>query len=199
MTRRLSGPRMLVAAVLVATAGFATLRGQPERAPAEDMKALVAEVRALRLAVERTSAHNGQAQLLLGRVQLQENRLATLGRQLLEARTRVLDAQSAQAETEQQLRHLSDRSGDHCRPGRAPGRGRPTDAPEARDHQAAGAHDAAAGRRDGGAARPDHRAAALGRFQRPARGARTDARRDDRSALAGHRRVKDVSLSPVRR
>lgn len=116
MTRRLSGPRMLVAAVLVATAGFATLRGQPERAPAEDIKALVAEVRALRLAVERTSAHNGQAQLLLGRVQLQENRLATLGRQLLEARTRVLDAQSAQAETEQQLRHLSDRSATNADP-----------------------------------------------------------------------------------
>jgi hypothetical protein len=110
MIRRLSSPRMLIAAGLVATAGFATLRGQPERAPAEDMKALVAEVRALRLAVERTSAHTGQAQLLLGRVQLQENRLATLGRQLLEARTRLLDAQAAQAESEQKLRQISDGS-----------------------------------------------------------------------------------------
>jgi len=110
MTRRLSSSRMLIAAGLVATAGFATLRGQPERAPADDMKALVAEVRALRLAFERTSAHTGQAQLLLGRVQLQENRLATLGRQLLEARTRLLDAQAAQAESEQQVRQISDRS-----------------------------------------------------------------------------------------
>src|SRR5688500_5266382 len=110
MIRRLSSSRMLIAAGLVATAGFATLRGQPERAPADDMKALVAEVRALRLAVERTSAHTGQAQLLLGRVQLQENRLATLGRQLLEARTRLLDAQAAQTAAEHSLQQLSGHS-----------------------------------------------------------------------------------------
>jgi hypothetical protein len=67
------------------------------------MRALVAEVRALRLAVERTSSHVSQAQVLLGRMQLQENRLATLGRQYLEARARVLDAQMAQAEAEQRL------------------------------------------------------------------------------------------------
>jgi hypothetical protein len=47
-------------------------------------------------------------------VQLQENRLATLGRQLLEARTRLLDARAAQAESEHKLRQISDsaRSGE---------------------------------------------------------------------------------------
>jgi chromosome segregation ATPase len=99
--------RTLVAAALVAFAGFTTLNGQPERAPADDMKALVAEVRALRLAIERTSAHTSQAQLLLGRVQLQENRLATLGSQYQQARARLVDAQVAQGEAEQRLRQVS--------------------------------------------------------------------------------------------
>ena len=92
---------------LLAIAGFATLSGQPERPPGDDMKALVAEVRALRLAVERTSIHTNQAQLLLGRVQLQENRLATLGRQYQEARSRLLDAQTTQAESEQRLQQVT--------------------------------------------------------------------------------------------
>jgi hypothetical protein len=98
--------RTLIIAGLVATAGFATLKGQPEQSPADDMKALVAEVRALRLAIERASTHTSQAQLLLGRVQLQENRLATLGRQYQEARTRSLDAQMGQAEAEQRLQQM---------------------------------------------------------------------------------------------
>jgi chromosome segregation ATPase len=40
---------------------------------------------------------------------LQENRLATLGRQYQEARTRALDARMAQTHLEQQLRQLSER------------------------------------------------------------------------------------------
>jgi chromosome segregation ATPase len=98
--------RTLIIAGLVATAGFATLNGQPDGARGDDMKALVAEVRALRLAIERTSTHTSQAQLLLGRVQLQENRLTTLGRQYQEARTRSLDAQMGQGEVERRLQQL---------------------------------------------------------------------------------------------
>ena len=101
--------RTLVAASAVAIAGIATLSGQPERPAADDMKALVAEVRALRIAVERTSAVSSQAQLLLGRVQLQENRLATLGRQYQEARTRLVDAQATQTESEQRLQYIASR------------------------------------------------------------------------------------------
>jgi hypothetical protein len=93
---------MLTAGVL-ATAGFTTLAAQVDRPPADDMKALVAEVRALRQAVERSTATASQAQLLLGRVQLQENRLAALGRQYQEARGRSLDAQMARTEIEQQI------------------------------------------------------------------------------------------------
>ena len=82
MTGRMRISTMAIAAaVLLTTAGFATLSGQPERAHGDDVKALLAEVRALRLTIERAAAQGHQAQLLLGRVQLQENRLATLGRQ----------------------------------------------------------------------------------------------------------------------
>jgi valyl-tRNA synthetase len=99
--------RTLIIAGLVATAGIATLSGQLERQPADDMKALVAEVRALRLSYERNATATSQAQLLLGRVQLQENRLATLGRQYQEARTRLVDAQMAQSEVEKRFQFMT--------------------------------------------------------------------------------------------
>jgi hypothetical protein len=102
------GVQALAVAGLVATVGFVTLGGQAERAADGDMKALVEEVRALRLAIERTSSHASQAQLLLGRVQLQENRLATLGRQYQEARTRSLDAQTGYREGEARLAQVSE-------------------------------------------------------------------------------------------
>jgi hypothetical protein len=72
------------------------------------MKALVDEIRALRQTIERAAAQTGQAQLLLGRVQLQEARLAVLSRQYLDARSRSVGAQTEQTELEQQLRLLSD-------------------------------------------------------------------------------------------
>ncbi len=97
----------IAAAVLAATAGFATLSGQPERPHGDDVKALLAEVRALRLTIERAAAQGHQAQLLLGRVQLQENRLATLGRQYDDARQRALDAQLGQAALEQRLQQVA--------------------------------------------------------------------------------------------
>jgi chromosome segregation ATPase len=101
--------RTFIVLTLVATVGYVTLQGQREPAESGDMKALVAEVRALRLAIERAAASTSQSQLLLGRVQLQENRLATLSRQYQEARTRSLDAQMAQADLESQLRQTTQR------------------------------------------------------------------------------------------
>lgn len=109
MIRFSHGTHTLLILGLLATAGFVTLRAQTQKPESEEMKALVGEVRALRLAIERASAVTSQSQLLLGRVQLQENRLATLGRQYQEARTRALDARMAQTHLEQQLRQLSER------------------------------------------------------------------------------------------
>jgi hypothetical protein len=107
MTRSVWMTTTIATAILLATAGFATLSGQPERPQNDDVKALLAEVRALRLTIERAAAQGNQAQLLLGRVQLQENRLATLGRQYDEARRKVLDAQENEGRMEQALQMTS--------------------------------------------------------------------------------------------
>jgi hypothetical protein len=107
MTRSVRTTTAIAAAVLLTAAGFATLNGQPERPQGDDVKALLAEVRALRLTIERAAIQGHQAQLLLGRVQLQENRLATLGRQYDDARQKVLDAQQGEAELDRRLQQMS--------------------------------------------------------------------------------------------
>jgi hypothetical protein len=107
MTRSVWMTTTIATAMLLATAGFATLSGQPERPQNDDVKALLAEVRALRLTIERAAAQGNQAQLLLGRVQLQENRLATLGRQYDDARRKVLDAQQGENEMEGRLQQMT--------------------------------------------------------------------------------------------
>jgi hypothetical protein len=103
--RRMSA---LVVTALVTFVGFATLAGQADRASPGELQALVAEIRALRLSLERTTTHASQAQLLLGRVQLQENRLATLGRQYQDARTRSLDAEMGRSEADGRLQGLTE-------------------------------------------------------------------------------------------
>lgn len=54
---------------------------------------LLQEVRALRVAIERMTAAGTRAQLLFGRLQLQEQRLTSLGRQLQETRGKLADVQ----------------------------------------------------------------------------------------------------------
>jgi chromosome segregation ATPase len=103
MIRLAHNARTLIVLLLVGAVGFVTLRGQQDTPDSGQQKALVSEVRALRLAIERAAASTSQSQLLLGRVQLQENRLAILSRQYQEARGRTMDAQMAQAELEHQL------------------------------------------------------------------------------------------------
>ena len=88
-----------VGAILL-VAGGAALWAQTAARPGVDasMTLLVAEIRTLREAVERSTLVTAQSQLLLGRLQLQEGRLATLGRQVTEARQRLNES----------LRHESD-------------------------------------------------------------------------------------------
>ena len=84
----------LAAIVALLAGGGVVLWAQTSPRPGVDasMTALVAEVRALREVVERSSLITAQSQLVLGRLQLQEGRLATLGRQLTEARQHVQEA-----------------------------------------------------------------------------------------------------------
>jgi chromosome segregation ATPase len=73
------------------------------------MGELVAEIRALRQAVERGTTLNARTQALLGRVQLQENRLADLGRRLDEARQRARAATAREASMTAQLASMAAR------------------------------------------------------------------------------------------
>jgi hypothetical protein len=93
---------------LAGTLGVAGLIAQQAQ-PSVDgsMTALVAEIRLLRQAVEQSGATAAQAQLLLGRVSLQEQRLANLGRVLQDARSRYRDAQTDAARHEEELRRMS--------------------------------------------------------------------------------------------
>ena len=108
MSRVVRNARLAVVLLLVAViGGVVFVRAQDvSGSDSGQMKALVSEVRALRVAIERAAASNAQSQLLLGRVQLQENRLATLSRQYQEARTRTVDAQMAQSAHEHELQRM---------------------------------------------------------------------------------------------
>jgi chromosome segregation ATPase len=83
------------------------LKAQQSTPPVDvSMKELVGEVRALRQAVERTAGVTARTQALLGRVQLQENRLGDLGRRLDDARQRVRTATSQAAAQETEVAHV---------------------------------------------------------------------------------------------
>jgi chromosome segregation ATPase len=84
--RRLWPP---VVAVVLLGVGAVMLGAQGAPPADASMRELVAEVRALRQAVERGTTLTARTQALLGRVQLQENRLGDLGGRLDEARQRV--------------------------------------------------------------------------------------------------------------
>jgi hypothetical protein len=90
-------------------AGGAALWAQPSSRPTVDasMTSLVAEVRALREAVERSSLITAQSQLVLGRLQLQEGRLATLGRQVTEARQRLNDALRREGDLSREIERMA--------------------------------------------------------------------------------------------
>jgi chromosome segregation ATPase len=73
------------AAAALTTTAAAPAQGQESRTTVQ----LLEEVRALRAAIERMTVSGTRAQLLLGRLQMQEQRMTTLGRQLQETRTNL--------------------------------------------------------------------------------------------------------------
>src|SRR4029450_13070892 len=62
----------------------------------------------LRAAIERSTVAGTRAQLLLGRLQMQEARMATLGRQAQEARLRLLDVQRDREKTSSEIKGLTE-------------------------------------------------------------------------------------------
>lgn len=84
------------------------------QAPAQESRTteqLLQEVRALRAAIERMTVSGTRAQLLLGRLQMQEQRMTTLGRQLLESRTNLANRQRERQAHASEIEMLSERLG----------------------------------------------------------------------------------------
>jgi hypothetical protein len=98
----------LAAIVALLAGGGVVLWAQTSPRPGVDvsMTLLVDEIRQLREAVERSSLITAQSQLVLGRLQLQEGRLATLGRQVTEARQRLNEAIRAEGDTSREIERL---------------------------------------------------------------------------------------------
>ena len=105
-----AGTRVPFAIVFIAVlvAGGAVLWAQTSPRPAVDtsMTQLVAEIRTLREAVERSTLVTAQSQLLLGRLQLQEGRLATLGRQVTDARQRLNESLRHESDVSRELERM---------------------------------------------------------------------------------------------
>ena len=99
----------VAAAVLAAVAAHAqTQRPAAAPAPQDIMPALLEEVRGLRAALETMSSAGARVQLVLGRLQLQEQRLNTAIKRLDDTRTRLADLQRTQAEHQEQLASMDE-------------------------------------------------------------------------------------------
>ncbi len=91
------------------------LHGQ-ERKPAESSKednkqvlrALLDEVRQLRLALQRSSAGNHRLQITLERLRLQQGRVDSLTRSLENVRSRITDLKSARPQIDEQIKYAEE-------------------------------------------------------------------------------------------
>ena len=106
-------PLWTALAILITLGAYGAVRAQTQRVESNQsdpptMTQLLQEVRALRLAIERSTVAGTRAQLLLGRLQMQEARMATLGRQVQEARSRLLNIQRDRENSMSEIKRLTD-------------------------------------------------------------------------------------------
>ena len=96
----------LVAAALIVAVGLgASVRGQ-EAVRQDVLGTLLTEVRALRAAIEQMSSASARVQLAMGRLQIQEQRVNALSRQLADARTSLSALERQRIEREAELADL---------------------------------------------------------------------------------------------
>ena len=99
----------LVVIVLLACVGTVLLAQAAARTPAEDSHAaLLAEVRALRAEVRQVAGAGIRSQLLVARLQLQEQRVVIAGRQLLEVQNSLTAIRQEIAGEQARLEQLKD-------------------------------------------------------------------------------------------
>jgi chromosome segregation ATPase len=102
------GPSLALAAAVVVGAASA-VSGQDESSSPGALGRLVAEVQALRADVAQASSVGIRAQLLVGRLQLQEQRISSVGRQLADAQAELQSVERSNADLATRLRVLHDR------------------------------------------------------------------------------------------
>jgi chromosome segregation ATPase len=99
---------MVVAAgVVIGLAGFAAAQGAPADQNAV-LSALLAEVRAMRAEIAAATSSSIRAQLLIGRLQLQEQRMNNVSGQLAEVRRMLTGLQEGQGPMLVEFRRLEE-------------------------------------------------------------------------------------------
>jgi chromosome segregation ATPase len=102
--RRTTAAALFVFAILV---GVAAARTQTQGTGSQDiMPALLTEVRGLRAAMERSATSGARVQLVLGRLQLQEQRVTSALRRLDEIRSKLTTAQREATGLQDQFENL---------------------------------------------------------------------------------------------
>lgn len=104
-------PLLVAGLITVTAAGAAAAYAAPsaveERGQSPAQSDLLQEVRALRVAIERFTVAGARAQLLLGRLQMQEERVTLLTRQAREVREQLLEMQHDRETNASEIKALS--------------------------------------------------------------------------------------------
>jgi hypothetical protein len=106
-----------VGMAVIALAGSIALRAQAQPAQPDVLPALLAEVRGLRVAIEQMTSAGARAQVLLGRVQLQEQRIANQVRRLDAVRAALVPAQRQLDEIARRVKEFELTPSSTCDPG----------------------------------------------------------------------------------
>ena len=106
MRSKVSAAGVVVGVILVIVIFGASVRSQEPRQ--DVLAALLTEVRGLRGAIEQMASSSARVQLAMGRLQIQEQRVNTLSRQLTDVRASLSAAERQQNQLEAQLADLED-------------------------------------------------------------------------------------------
>jgi len=98
---RLAGTGAIAAVGILAAAGWSTMHAQP--AASSPLDQLLLEVRQLRGEIKQAADSSMRAQLFVARLQLQEQRVNAVARQLMDVQNRLAAVRQQQAQLRQRL------------------------------------------------------------------------------------------------
>jgi predicted nucleic acid-binding Zn-ribbon protein len=104
----MSPRRWLGLASLGLIAANAVVPSQAQSAAPSTMEALLAEVRGLRAEVNQVAGTSIRTQLLVARLQLQEQRIAGISKQLTDVQTQRIAVEGATTQTQERLKRLDE-------------------------------------------------------------------------------------------